>query len=989
MKKSEVSKYLSEKKYEELIPLLEAELDSDNEYVMYALCRCYCTVGNEKAARRLAKRCKFVYPGGDYIDEIEAILEDSSNGVYKDEVKSAPKPTTNISSSVNTISSVVRDNSAPKQETKEPTKEAPKKAETKQEASLTEAFASVSKKKTQRKIARSVNESFKDHGIEGMEGPKQKLDVFFKHFRTQRERENELNFKTDTIKSTNFIISGGRGSGKTELANLIANLLSDLGIRGTSDCFEVSARKLNEVYCNDHENGISDFFHNNDDDTIIIDNIQNILDDDDDNNTAMAGLFEALREYMKTANSSIIITGTDAAVTKMLLIDEDLRDYMYDVIEIGSYTPEELLNITKKYAAAQQYFIDDNDPKTDILLLKKLTIMSKNPDFMNGIAVIRMVDDAIKKRATRYQDGEDDDDTALYSLTAEDFSDDLDSESIEELLAQLDSMIGLTGVKKRIRQLVLNLQYDMKNEAAGIKSKKSKGRSMHMLFAGAPGTGKTTIVELVGKIYKQLGLLPNGDKVVVKSRGNLVGVHAGETAHNVRESFKEAEGSILFLDEAYGLYTGENDTFGMEAINEIVDQMEKCKDTVMLVLAGYKDKMEEFFRTNDGWASRFGEQNTIYFEDYTLEEMAAIFEKKVIGDEKILSEDAKKAVLPLLEVKSKVPNFGNARGVENVFNLVCEEMINRVNEEDPEGEARITITREDIEKVSGRKGENEKTLDELLDELQSLTGLASAKQVIFEIISSVKVKKVEKELGLSKKENFGNLNLVFKGSAGTGKTTVARLLGDIYAKLGVLKKNVLIQVGRKDIVSDHVGGTAKAVTKYLDMADGGILFIDEAYSLVDGNQGGFGQEAINTLVDEIDKRRDRLMVIMAGYEKDMEKFLNANEGLASRFPKDVFFEDYTNEELVSIFKQMIAQAGENVPYKLEAGITDEMIEKVIKAKKSEAKKLSRNFGNARGVRNIVEAVIRKAKVRIEELMNQGVTMTADILRTIVESDLDI
>lgn len=978
MKKSEINKYVSEKKYDELIELLQDEIDEDDEVVLYSLSRCYCTVGKTSDAREIAKQYKFLFPAGDYIEEINAILEDASNGIYKDEQKAEVQPDKKQAA-------VKKDDSI--------AKETPEQAPQKEE-SLLSTFSSGTKKKKDRKIPRSIAGYFKESNIVGMDGagsPKEKLGTFYNQLRVQKER-TDININKKTIENTNFIISGARGSGKTELTKIIAQMLCDFGFRATNDISVVKSRKLVEIYNNDHEKGIANYFQNNSDDVIVIDNLQDILLDNGQNG-GFDGMFEALREYMKDAPSSVIITGTEEAVNKMFSLDNDIRDYVHEYIEIGKYTPKELVKIAEKLAGESQYFFDESAKKS---LEKQLKIFGKSPDFMNAISLQRMVDAAKKRMADRYVDEDDDSDDALLTLIGEDFSDGLDDGSIEEILAELDGMIGLTGVKEKVREIIETVQFNMMAEETAEnnddESADASQRSLHLLLEGNPGTGKTTIVEKIGRIYKLLGILPNGDKVVNASRADMVGQYQGETAKLVQEKFKEADGGILFIDEAYSLWKGKGDTFGSEAVDQIIKEMEDRKDSMMLVLAGYKKDMEAFIRdSNDGWNRRFGASNIIEFEDYTVEEMAAIFEQKVKKKKFKLDSKCKDAIMPLLEVKSKVPNFGNAGGVENVLDEVISKTkrrtldIKKKTGENPSAEVQKTITLEDIEAVSGAKSTNEKTVEELLAELNSLTGLESAKQVINDLVDSIQVKKVEKEMGLDSSEGYGTLHLLFKGSAGTGKTTVARLLGEIYAKLGVLQKNIFIEAGRENLVGEHVGETAPKVIELLNRADGGILFIDEAYSLVDGPNASFGQEAINTLVAQMENRRDHLMVIMAGYPDDMDKLLSTNEGLSSRFAQEVIFEDYSIDDLVVIFKQMVCEKDKKNPYKLESAVTDEVLAKAIRARKSK----EIGFANARGIRNMLQAIKRKMDRRIGELRKEGKEITPEILRTIMKSDLDV
>lgn len=196
--------------------------------------------------------------------------------------------------------------------------------------------------------------------------------------------------------------------------------------------------------------------------------------------------------------------------------------------------------------------------------------------------------------------------------------------------------------------------------------------------------------------------------------------------------------------------------------------------------------------------------------------------------------------------------------------------------------------------------------------------------------------------------------MVFTGKPGTGKTTVARILLRIYAALRLLKQNdIFVEVSRNHLVGEYLGQTAPKTTDVVNSALGGILFIDEAYSLLERKDDSYGKEAIDTLVPLIENNRQNLVVILAGYTKEMEYFMDSNPGLRSRIPKKIVFEDYTLKELVKIFKNQIKHENYKIKFK------DSILERVLTIKSSQS-----DFGNARGIRNCVDQVISNQNVRI-------------------------
>lgn len=275
------------------------------------------------------------------------------------------------------------------------------------------------------------------------------------------------------------------------------------------------------------------------------------------------------------------------------------------------------------------------------------------------------------------------------------------------------------------------------------------------------------------------------------------------------------------------------------------------------------------------------------------------------------------------------------------------------------------------------KNENQKIntddIEKSLEKLQKLIGLGPVKKEIQSLINLIRVNQLRVKRGISGVSAFSHL--VFTGNPGTGKTTVARLLGDIYASLGLLSSGHLVEIDRSGLIAGFVGQTAIKVNDVFKSAIGGVLFIDEAYSLCDANGMGYGQEAIDTLMKLIEDHRGEVLVIVAGYSQNMEEFLNSNPGMKSRFNKTIFFPDYSTNELLEILESLAIDSGFN--------LSDDAIEKSLSLFRENADENGALPGNARFVRNLFHEIVANQANRIVNQLN----IDDDALQRIEASDI--
>ena len=546
-------------------------------------------------------------------------------------------------------------------------------------------------------------------------------------------------------------------------------------------------------------------------------------------------------------------------------------------------------------------------------------------------------------------------------------------ESVEDVLAELDSLVRLEGVKAEVKRIV-NLA--KVNEARRAQGLKVPPMTYHMVFTGNPGTGKTTVARIVARAFRALGIAKGG-QLVETDRSGLVGRYAGETAVKTNAKVDEAIGGILFVDEAYQLANSDSDDYGKEAIATLLKRMEDDRDKLIVIAAGYTDEMRDFLDANSGLRSRFSK--TIEFADYTAKELAAIFRSMAKKNEFVLAADLEEgldAAMAKLTAK-RDRTFGNARFVRQLFEDATGRQANRLAESgNLDADALKTLVLADLGLGERKTDVRAPTVDEVLAELDSLVGLKPVKDELRRLIATVRANKMREEKGLENNVTM-SYNFVFTGNPGTGKTTVARILGKAFRALGVLDRANFVETDRSGLVAKYEGQTAAKTNKLIDSAMGGILFIDEAYQLNQGENDQYGSEAVATLLKRMEDARGSMVVIIAGYSNEMKKFMEINSGLESRFNRTIEFPDYSAKELAEIYRSMAKKA----KYRLSDDVEHWLVPYISML----TEKRDKNFGNARWARNLFEKTVERQALRVTDLKDPS----AEELQTLRLKDLGV
>lgn len=574
------------------------------------------------------------------------------------------------------------------------------------------------------------------------------------------------------------------------------------------------------------------------------------------------------------------------------------------------------------------------------------------PGRRNRLLVEYLADLAVARARSRPHDG-------AVTLLEEDLPGLADLDEDEDMLREVRALIGLEEAKDVLASVAAAVQAEQARRDAGGAASGRAARNM--VFAGGTGSGKTLMGEAAGKLLRRLGVV---------SRGHLTEVTCGDlSAGTVPDVLERAAGGILLISGACGL---DRDGASDRAVLSLLgDALDRARDLVAVV-AGPDPEITEWV-TGLGWRDRF--PVTVPFPGYTAAELAAIFAAAAGERGLVLTPEAEEQAEKTLARAAR--GGGNARAARLLLEQAVAAQAQRFlgSGRRPPGRDALRIEAADIPAASLRHGAAGTDPQE---ELDGLIGLGDVKRRVRRLVAEAKAEDLRRGAGMPVASPARHL--VFTGNPGTAKTTVARLLARIYAGLGLLSSGHLVEVSRAELVGQFLGQTAPRVQDAVRRAQGGVLFIDEAYSLAGtGYTGGdpYGQEAVTELVRQMENNRADLVVIAAGYPQPMERFLRSNPGLASRFPGTISFPDYSHDELAAIFARAAAQEG----FRLTGGAQDKARAVLAEMSRDDG------FGGGRDARTLFEEAASRQAERLTAGEPGAGPPGDDDIRTITAADV--
>ena len=751
-------------------------------------------------------------------------------------------------------------------------------------------------------ISALMDELFSMVGLEAVKA--EAVDMY-----TKVVRDLQLPAAARIPNTLNFVFLGNPGTGKTTVARLFGKLLHEIGARSSDAFVELKAQQALSI----GEEAFNELLHlilnptDPDEDDPMQASMQTpaqkkaatllkkcmkghkrngepggilFIDEahmlDPKTNPVGKAIFNYIMDAAEDARSvlTIILAGYKNDVEQKLYAFNVGLKSRFDDIMFKDYGERELRQIWAKlltcYSDSSSKIAWSARDDVSMVAVRRVARGKDRPGFGNGRDLRNAFETAAKRAQARSNFS-----IKKPTLEMEDVigpePTEGNNEDLRSALADLREMEGLHEVKEAVMTLV---EINLKNYHREVRGDKVLDLKKNRLFWGNPGTGKTTMAQIYGRVLRALRLLSNGE-VIMKTASDFIGSVVGESAEKTATILSLCKGKVLVIDEAYNL---DDNMYGKQVLDTIVEKISgDASEDIAIIMAGYEREMRKMLREqNAGLSSRFDPDSAFHFVDYDDTALARIFRSKLARRGLLAHRSVIRVMVARLARKRELPNFGNAREVETLISTAQTKAMRRTST------GSITLELTDV-KIEGSDE------DDPMSALQSLYKVERIRDEIVRLQKSIQVASAD---GLPGPRVS---SYCFVGNSGTGKTTVARTMAKIFSVAGtaLLARNHVEEMSASELKGAYIGKAQENVRKAMEAARGGVLFVDEAYALGDGP---YGKEALDSLVDLMTKPDYlKTMVILAGYKSDLNEMLAVNQGARSRFTTWEF-DDWSAED---------------------------------------------------------------------------------------------
>ena len=791
----------------------------------------------------------------------------------------------------------------------------------------------VGHKKVKRELYKIVNGSEKISNKEEYRGV---LNYRFIKQKINSKLKNNL---------LHFALLGNPGTGKTTIAAIIGQLFRENGLLPIGHVIKATRDDLVGGYIGQTAIKTKELIERAIGGVLFVDEAYTLIKKGDFGNDFGKEALDTILEAMsdRAGEFTVILAGYKNEMNRVLEDNPGMKRRIIN-LDLEDFNEEELAEIFKQ--KVKNCGIDYDEEIINSAYNLAANILKNRKDyggenFGNAGVIENIVNNAIRDAKSK--------NSPLSIKNFEDKEQAFFTKVVKkgDTTEEFDNLIGLTEVKEKIKKIKKIVEHK--------KNRKEKIELGHFLFRGNPGTGKTTVANYITNQFYELGAIKS-NRFINKTASDFLGTINKSSQTITKEILDNSLNSVLFIDEAHQLA---DNPAGEAVLKTIVPFMEDNRDQFILIMGGYPEEIDNMLEKDPGLKSRF--KNIINFPDYTGEDLAEILKKNIEKENYQLADNVsnKEIIKKMKELKASEGNhFGNARSVRNYFEKVVENYAVRVD----------TISEKYILEKSDLEIDEEDKDISLSDSLENIIGLENVKLKLKSMIAKVK-------MAQKRRKEVVPGHYIFSGNPGTGKTTIARLFAKEMYEIGIISTKEVKEISATDLIGQYIGETENKTKKLLNNSLGKVLFIDEAHQLYNENGKGYGSEAIKVLVPFSENNRNTISIILAGYPKEIERLLNMDPGLKSRFSENILFEDYDSNELLDIFKHIVKDDS----FKLDSSIKDQDI---ISALEKIRQREGVNFGNGRSVRNYFEQVKGNLDCRVVESNDDSID-----INTIIKEDL--